>query len=195
MEEIKESYAEQIDRLLQMGSIRDIVNDRVKLLQILTYNGDRHLIAFFYELLNGGLENGLVDPSDLEANIRSGWLARKTIELKDSLIGRDPYSFEVGDKINYASLLRDAESQIAMFTQPEIVGAIAGTSPNSGGELSYCTSSFYSWTIDAQLRLIEEVLKLGNREKALELLDLVNKARERSRKYEEEDRAQGRSGR
>lgn len=194
MAEIKESYKDLIDKILSLGSIKDIVNDRGKLLQILTYDGDRHLTAFFYELLNGALENGLVSSEDLEANIRSGWLARATIELKDHLVGRELFDFEIGDKINYASLLSDPESQLQMFTQPEIVKAIAGTGPNPGNELSYCQNSFNSWNVETQFGLISGLLKEGNVEKALMFVDDVRTRLSRIRKYEEDQKV-GRGGR
>lgn len=187
MNEVKESYQELIQEILRIGKIKDIVTSEEKLMKILTYNGDRHLIAFFYEMLNKSIEYGEVKPEDLWL-IRSGWLAKATIHLKDNLVGRDLYSFEVGDKINYASLLKDTESQIAIFTQPEIVGAFAGTIPDPTHELRYCGSSFYSWNTETQVKFVEEILKQGNREVALDYLSLMTKRLERDRKYEEEEK-------
>ena len=185
MEEIKESYQDQIAKISRMGRIKDIVNNKDLLLQILTYNGDRHLIAFFYEMLNQSIERGDVLPEDLD-NLRSGWLANATIHLKDYVVGRELFPFEMGDKINYMSLVHDPDSQIASFTRPEIIGAISGTMPNPNGELSYCESSFYSLSIDARLKIVEEVLKTGNKDKAVQMISDINLTLEREREYSEE---------
>lgn len=185
MEETKRSYEELIRIINSMGSIKEIINSKDLLLQLLTYDGDRHLIAVFYEMLNQSIERGDVLPEDLE-NLRSGWLADMTIHLKDNVRGRNLYPFEIGDKINYMSLTKDLESQIATFTRPEIIGAIAGISPNSNGELSYCQSSFYSLSIDARLRIVEEIFKTGNIEMGMKMLNDINLYLEREREYHEE---------
>lgn len=177
-----------------MGTVKEIVNSKELLLEMLTYFGDRHLIGQFYDMLNESIESGEVVPEDL-THLRSGWLGDCLVNLEDVLknAGRRPYTMEKGDKLNYTTLVKDVETQIATFTNSKIIAAFAGVEPNP--ELSYCEQSLSYLSVEAQLRIIQEIMKAGNVEKGMNMLNELTSKLERSRKYAEEDRRYSSSGR
>lgn len=193
-EETREHYLDQIEKINSLGSIKEIVNSKELLLEIITYFGDRHLIGQFYDMLNKAIESGEVVPEDL-AHLRSGWLGDTLVNLETTVksAGRMPYAFEKGDKLNYTTLLKDVETQIATFTNSKIIAAFAGTQYDS--QLSYCEQSLSYLSAEAQLRVIEEIMKAGNIEKGMQMLTELNHKLERSRKYAEEDRTYSGAGR
>lgn len=187
-EETREHWEEQQRKINSLGSIREILNNKELLLEILTYFGDRHLIGQFYDMLNDAIEQGEVLPEDL-AYLRSGWLGNCIVNLNDYVnnVGRNLYPFEIGDKLNYTTLVRDTETQIATFTNKRVIEAIAGITPDK--QLSYCEQSLGYLTPEAQLRVIQEIMKVGNIEKAMYMLNELTKKLESARKYEEEKRS------
>lgn len=193
-EEIRESWQEQEAKINSLGSIKEIVNSKQLLLQIITYSGDRHLINQFYDMLNEAIETGEVLPEDL-THLRSGWLGDCIINLETVLesVERSPYHFEKGDKLNYTTQVNDVETQIATFTNRKVIAAFAGVEPNS--ELSYCEQSLGQLSLEAQLKIIEEIMKAGNINKGITMLNELTNKLASSRRYAEEDRKFSNQGR
>jgi len=185
--ETREHWEDQEIKINSLGTIREIVNNKELLLEIITYYGDRHLIGKFYDMLNKAIEMGEVTPEDL-THLRSGWLGNCLVNLDTTVreAGRDPYPFEKGDKLNYTTTIKDVETQIATFTNPKIIDAFAGNVHDR--ELSYCEQSLSYLSFEAQLRIIQEVIKAGNVEKGMQMMAELTQNLERSRKYAEEDR-------
>lgn len=173
-EEISESWQEQKRKINSLGTIKEIVNSQELLLEILTYSGDRHLIGQFYDMLNEAINNHEVLPEDLHY-LRNGWLGNCIINLSEVVekSGRKIYPFEMGDKLNYSTQINDIETQIATFTNPKVIETFAEINPNR--EIKYVEQSLSYLSVDARLRIIEEIIKVGNITKAISMLNELNK--------------------
>ena len=193
-EETREAWQDQRVKINSLGSIKEILNDKELLLEIITYHGDRHLIHQFFEMVNKEIEKGNIIPEDL-VNFRNGWLSDCLVNL-DVIVknsGREKYYFEKGDKLNYATVINDPETQISIFTNPKLIAALAETIQDR--ELIYCEQSLSYLSVEAQLRVIQEIIKAGNVEKGMQLMNELTRKIERARKYEEEDRNYSNRGR
>lgn len=132
--ETKENYYNLLDKINALGPIEEIVNDENIINQIISYNGDRHLIYAFFDKVNMALQKKQLNPESL-TYFRSGKLMDSIINLEETLekcgSTRKPYTAEKLDKINYISLIDDKETLAISYTHPKILDAICRNSNSS----------------------------------------------------------------
>lgn len=189
-EETRESWQEQELKINSLGTVKEILNSKELLLQIITYHGDRHLINQFYDMLNEEIERGTITPEDMEI-LRSPWFSSCLVDLEVYLAasGRNAYNFEKADKLNYSTLIKDTETQISIFTNKRIINALAEIEPNQ--ELTYFEQSIGYLSFETQIKIANEVIKAGNIEKGTKILEDAIYRIEYMRKYEEKERSSG----
>lgn len=115
-------------KLDNLGSIKEIINNEYFLYAIISYNGDRRLLYVLFNKINKALKDNSINEEDL-AFFRSGKLIDAIINLHSTTeyyAGRKPYTSERLDKINYISILEDEETLSVSYTHPRIIDAICG---------------------------------------------------------------------
>lgn len=181
------------DKLEQMinglGDLKNVVNNKQVILSLLTSNVDRHILCAFFEKINKMLTTGELEQSDLRL-LRSGWLVEQIINLEELVnqSGRLMFPFEIGDKLNYVSLLRDIPSLNATYANPKLVEAINKTTDYKiRQQLLYWTGS--SLPLETKLNVAKEFLKNGNMDYVMEILSDTTSSlalsREREERYKE----------
>ncbi len=138
--EIIEDYDTLQKKVDEYGTIKEIIKSKKKLIDILTYNGDRHLMLVFIEKLNKAIYNNELTSQDLEL-LRSNWLIMNVVNLKNLIIQkkRELFKFEKADKLKYLTLIKDTEFLIRSFWNQEFIDYLINNEKDS--ELYYWIKS------------------------------------------------------
>ena len=179
-----------LEWLANLGTIREILNNREKLLLIMCYPDHGKLLYTFCMKLNNALENNEIMIDDLN-NLRSGWFGNSliTLEYYLNIAGREIKSGEKYSKLSCVSLIKDVSIQLATFTNSKMISAFAGKSEDK--DLSRAVVNFNYVDLEVKLSIIQKLNETGNFEKANEYLqkmidELATKRREndKSSNYE-----------
>ena len=189
IEEKRQTYDKLQSMIDEMGDLKDVINNKEALLSILTSDVDRHILCALFEKINKMVAIGKLDQSDLTL-LRSGWLVEQLINL-ESLVnqrGRELFPFEIGDKLNYVSLLRDIPSLNATYANPILVEAINDNkNSNIRSQLLFWTGS--GLPLETKLRVAQTFLQAGNTKYVMQILsettDALQVSREREERYKE----------
>jgi len=174
MVENRQDYNELLQMIRNMGPLREIIRSEYMLKNIISYNGDRHLICALFDEVNAALENRTITEDDL-AVLRSGVLMDMIVNLEKTVQETAPrplFLSERLDKVNYVSLINDPQTLASCFTHPDILAAISGENYNR--DLAYWVEAgTFSSQLPSNVRslIINEVLKKGNIEVAQRLLE------------------------
>ena len=189
IEEKRQTYDKLQSMIDEMGDLKDVVNNKEAILSILTSDVDRHILCAFFEKINKMVAIGKLDQSDL-ALLRSGWLVEQIINL-EALVnqrGRELFSFEIGDKLNYVSLLRDIPSLNATYANSILAEAINNAKDSKiRQQLLFWIGS--GLPLETKLRVAQTFLQAGNTDYAMQILsetaDALQFSREREERYKE----------
>lgn len=187
MKEEKEFYQDLEDKLASMGSIKEIIKSFEMIKKILTYAGDRNLTALFFRKISNSIKIGEINEADL-AILRSNWIVLQMLNLKKlvNATGRDLYINELGDKVNYFSLINDVPALINFYTNPRLINSIVR---NSNPELNYWFSrGFYDLPSSVQLAIAKALLIKNDKVKAIKIIDLVNQRTEMEKEADEAEK-------
>lgn len=181
--ETRISVQDQRKMFEAMGGVREILHNPTLLSQIVNYNGDRHLIATFIYEVNDRLRDGMITEEDL-VMFRNGYVGNLIMELPFTVKrkGRELYNFELGDKLNYLTLINDIESLNMSFLKPELIEAIV---KNTSTELTYWFDQVYRFSIETQVKLANQLLVKGGVEPAKKILGRLSETMARHRKQQE----------
>ena len=189
-EEQRLSFDKLESIIKEMGDIKTIINSKEVLLSILTSNVDRHLLCALMDEINRGIATGKIEPEDL-ALLRSGWLVEQIINLEPLVNkkGRLLFPFEIGDKLNYISLLRDIPTLNATYANPKLSEAMKNAKD------SKVRQQLYFWTgselpLETELKAIEELIKIGEIDLGMRLLRSTTNLMQQSREREEQNKKQ-----
>ena len=189
IEEQRLTYDKLEQMIDEMGDLKRVVNNKQAILSLLTSNVDRHILCAFFEKINKKIATGDLDQSDLTL-LRSGWLVEQIINLEELVnkSGRLMFPFEIGDKLNYVSLLRDIPTLNATYANPVLIDAINNEKESKiRQQLLYWTGS--SLPLETKLNVAEAFLKAGNTDYVMQILaDTTNSlklSREREERYKE----------
>lgn len=184
MEEKSMSSYEQIKLIDSFGPIKEIIKNDNLLSNILSSNYDRHMICFIFDKVNKGLEKGEITSEDLSL-LRSGFLTKQILNLPSEVQkkGRNLYPFEIGDKLNYMSLIKDTETLNACYTNDTLLKQITET-PNNENKYWITSGTFLNLPIETQVKISRKFLELGNIELASELMGIVESKLENKRHRE-----------
>lgn len=173
-ENLRENYYTMQAKIRALGPIKNIVNNLDVIRNIIAYDGDRHYLCAFIDEINEALEAKIISGDDLHY-FRSGEFADAIVHLKETIDEVNPHELQTAerlDKINYISLLEDAQSLAVSYTHPEIIDALCGESMDpSANDLVWWSNSgtFSSLPGNVQIIIVNEVLKRGNLEAAQKL--------------------------
>ena len=185
IQEQRQSYDKLEEMIKSMGDLKSIVNNKQAVLSILTSNVDRHLLCAFFEEINKLVAMGEITPADLTL-LRSGWLVEQIINL-EALVnqaGREIFPFEIGDKLNYVTLLRDIPSLNATFANPILAQAINNAKDSkTRQQLLFWTGS--ALPLETKLKVAETFLKAGNTDFVMRILQDTTYSLTVSREREE----------
>ena len=171
---LRENYYTMQAKIKKLGPIKKLVNDFDAIRRIIAYDGDRHYLCAFIDEINEALESKVITGEDLHY-FRSGEFADAIVHLKETINEVNPHELQTAerlDKINYISLLEDAQSLAVSYTHPEIIDALCGESMDpSASDLVWWSNSgtFSSLPGNVQIIIVNEVLKRGNLEAAQKL--------------------------
>lgn len=184
MEEKSMSSYEQIKLIDSFGPIKEIIKNDNLLSNILSSNYDRHMICFIFDKVNKGLEKGEITSEDLSL-LRSGFLTKQILNLPSEVQkkGRNLYPFEIGDKLNYMSLIKDTETLNACYTNDTLLKQITET-PNNENKYWITSGTFLNLPTETQVKVSRKFLELGNIELASELMEIVESKLENKRHRE-----------
>ena len=178
-EAVNENYYEMKAKISSQGSIKDIVNNPDLIKRIIAYNGDRHFLCAFIDLVNEELEKGTLDEGDLSF-FRSGEFADAIVHLKETIEKVEPREMQVSerlDKVNYMSLLHDPISLAVSYTHPEIISALCGEAMDyNPRDLTWWVTSgtYSSLPGKVQMTILNEVLKKKDLDVAQELASIAS---------------------
>ena len=162
--------------------VRGMLKSESEIKSMILSSGDRHQFSNFLYAVNGMMKQGILNEDDLQV-IRSGNLANYILHLKE-FAGRPLQPFEIGDKLNYLTLLNDTETLNAWFLNEDIINNIGEQSKSS--ECNYWLQSIGSMPIETRTKLAQELIKHGYSEQAMEMLEKINKDLEFQREWEKE---------
>ena len=174
-ENLRENYYTMQAKIKSLGPIKNVVNNPDVIRNIIAYDGDRHYLCAFIDEINEALEDKKINGEDLHY-FRSGEFADAIVHLKETINEVNPHEMQTAerlDKINYMSLLEDANSLAVSYTHPEIIDALCGESVDpSASDLVWWSNSgtFSSLPSKVQMVIVNEVLKRGNLEVAQKLV-------------------------
>ena len=189
IQEKRQSYDKLENMIDEMGDLKDVIKSKEAIISILTSDVDRHILCAFFEKINKLIAKGELEQSDLTL-LRSGWLVEQIINL-ETLVnqrGRELFPFEIGDKLNYISLLRDIPTLNATYANPILSEAINNAQDSKiRQQLLFWTGS--SLPLETNLRVAQTFLQAGNTDYVMQILtstaDSLKMGREREEKYRE----------
>lgn len=174
--ETKEPYGELLSKIDSIGTIKQVVNSPDMINQIISYNGDRHLLCALFDRINLGIKSGEISEEDLNY-LRSGKMMDAIVNLDKTVqqyASRQSFRAERLDKINYVSLLEDPQTLAVSYTHPMIIDALCeqATYDKMPDELTWFQScgTFGSLPKTVQAAIVSSVLTRGNLEIAQKLL-------------------------
>lgn len=169
---MKRKNRDIIYEILKLGSIKEILHDRDKMMTIITYPDNGDLLYKFCTDVNKALENGDIHLEDLN-NIRSGWFGNTIINLDHYLkiIGRELMPEEKYLKISCCAVFNDTVSQSAVFNNTKMIKAFAEKTDDN--DLLMAVYNFNQLNLEVKLNIIKHVSEIGNYEKTKVLLEIV----------------------
>lgn len=178
MEEKRMDYYSQLDIIDGLGDLRSVINNEEVMLNLLCSCYDRHIMGALFDKINSALEKGELVPEDLVL-FRTGWLAEQIVNLKSNVQkkGRNLFRFEIGDKLNYISEIKDVPTLTASYTNPMLIEAAGQYGLNN--EINYWIGSgtFYNLPMETSLSVCDALIKAGYVEKSSDLLKIcINRA-------------------
>ena len=196
IEEQRQPFGKLENIIKEMGDIKQIIKSKDALLSILTSNVDRHLLCALFDEINREIAIGTIEPSDLTL-LRSGWLVEQIINL-ESLVnqkGRLLFPFEIGDKLNYVTLLGDVPTLNATYANPKLIDAMKNAKDSKMHQQLYFWSDS-SLPLETMLRSAEEFLKAGETDFGMRILThatgLLQENREREERKKREEQQESR---
>jgi len=145
------------------GSIKNIIKNEDILMDILTYDGDRHLLLVFVEQLNNAIYSGELKNKDLNL-LRSDWLVRQMLNLEYLVNknGRSLYIKEIEDKFNYLTLIKDRGGLESIFTNSLLIEQIIKKPDNRKYNYWITSGSIYmNMPYNLQKKIAYEFMKKG----------------------------------
>ncbi len=144
---IKEPFEDNetlLKKIKELGSIKDIIVDKEKLLKIFIYNGDRHLLLLFIEQLNYEIIDKKIKNNYLFL-LRSDWIITQMLNLEKLVKenGRNLYANEIADKMNYLTLIKDDVILKSIFTNSNLIKVIIQNPRNSQFNYWITSGSIY----------------------------------------------------
>ncbi len=186
-----ENYEELTLKVKKLGDITKIINDKNKMIDVLTYSGNKFFLVAFFDEVSRKIANGTIKDEDLML-FRSGWLVKQILNLEKLVKqkGRFLYYYEIGDKLNYISLIKDFDTVNANYTNPILIKKIINNPYNS--ELRYWLTSGSIYMIlpfEIQRNIAISFHKYGGLEIASRILDtaVANRKRLSNLKKSEEE--------
>ena len=118
-------------KLKKIGTIKEIINSKEKLLELLSHKEFRVITMFIYKF-NSALKKEEIKEEELEL-LRSDWLITQIINL-DKIVreqqGRELEECEIRDKLNQFTLIKDEKIALNIFANPILIKEILKTPYN-----------------------------------------------------------------
>ena len=180
-----ETDEELLERINELGTIREILHDKEKLLKILTYFGDRHLLLVFCDEVDKALNEGEITIEDLEL-MSSEWFILNILNLEELLKheGRRLYDYELADKICYMSHIRHIDFLNKFYSNSQLL-IKTKTEHGSIEEYRYWLVSgvFSTLPLETQLNIAEKYIEIGYVADGKFIVKMVKEILKRHRKY------------
>lgn len=188
MEEKRMDYYSQEKLLASFGDIINLINDQTFFINLLSSDYDRHILGTLIDMVNKKINSGEIGPDDLKL-LRSGFLTDVILDLPNivSQKGRNMYKFEIGDKLNYLSSIKDIDTLIASYTNDYLIDSI---NKNKSDEFGYFISSgsLRSLPPEVQTAVAEKFISTGNIEMGIRILQRLNEDLTKQRKQQEQEK-------
>ena len=185
-----EDYFSLLNKIDKMGPIKNIVTNKKILKDIIAYSGDRHLLAALFEKISYAIQKKELKDIDL-CLLRSDWLVNQIINLNFLARRRKRklYKFEMGDKLNYLTLIKDFDILNSSFTSDKLIKSIINNPEDT--ELRYWIDSgsiYMNLPIDIQINVAKKFIDLGAKNYGLQLLKTIRNTQERFIKLTKEEK-------
>ncbi len=195
IEEKKMTFDRLEEKIKSLGDIKKVVKNKEILLSILTSDIDRHLMCALFEEVNRGILRGDIEEKDLEI-LRSGWLTEQIINLEELVHqrGREIFPFEIGDKLNYISLLRDVPTLNASYGNSLLVQSIENAKESKMRQ-QLCFWMGSGLPVETKLNIAKKFLEVGNSKIVMEYLSSATDDLKETRQREEKKNKEEQMGR
>jgi len=183
MSEINKQNTELETIINSLGTIKEIVGNEWLFLEILTDYDGRTLSIKFYEMLNEAIKAGEVVEEDLTI-LRNGQFANYLLNLESVLdaLGKRTKSYDRLMRIIDTIQINDVETLKSVFGNEEMIKVFAGI--NFDRELFFCRGYLNNLPIEVRLNIAKEVIKAGNLEEGMRMLEEIEETLKKERDYE-----------
>ena len=175
-----------LKKIFSYGSIKNIIKSKDILMNILTYDGDRHLLLVFVEQLNNAIYSGKINYKDLKI-LKSNWLIQQILNLEYLVKsnGRNLYEKEVEDKINYLTLIKNNDVLESIFTNSALINQIIKNPQNYKYNYWIMSGSIYiNIPYNIQKKIAYEFMIKGNYTLGTYILNTANEYNKRMLTFE-----------